>query len=280
MTAQPASAPSAPPVSKRRVLVGLLLAFVGIGGTFYPLAWLAIALVAAILSLLEFARLAERKGAVLEFTVLLVSSALYLGLTYLDVLREYEGTLLSVTVVAALLSATIRGKGKYFARSGYTVLGVMYIGKLLSYWVALRMLPNGAALVIDAIVIVAMTDIAAMLVGVTFGKTALTPISPKKTVEGAIGGLVIATTVSIGTGFLPQIGLLWWEAALVGLITSFAAQCGDLVESALKRDAHVKDAGTIVSGHGGALDRFDSFIFGGIAFYFAVWLVHIIGLHS
>ena len=279
MISAPASATGAAPLSPRRVVVGVLLAVVGIGSVYWPLSWLAITLAVAAFSLWEFAQLAEKKGAVLEFSVLLVASTLYLGLTYLGRIREFEGTLLSVTVVGALLSATIRGKGKYFARSGYTVLGVMYIGKLLSYWVAIRMMPNGAALVIDAIVIVAMTDIAAMLVGITVGRTPLTPISPKKTVEGALGGLLIATGASIAAGMLPQLGFPWWEGALIGLVTSFAAQCGDLVESALKRDAHVKDAGSLVSGHGGFLDRFDSFIFGGIAFYFALWLVHVVGSH-
>jgi len=277
VTAAAARTSGAPPVSGRRVLVGLLLAIVGLGGVYWPLTWLAVSLAVAAFSLWEFARLAERKGAVLEFTVLLAASALYLVLTYIGRIREFEGTLLSVTVVGALLSATIRGQGKFFARSGYTVLGVMYIGKLLSYWVSLRMMPSGAALVVDAIVIVAMTDIAAMLVGVTIGRTPLTPISPKKTVEGAVGGLLVATGVSIAAGYLPQLGFVWWQGALVGLITSFAAQCGDLVESAFKRDAHVKDAGTIVAGHGGVLDRFDSFIFGGIAFYFGLWFLHVIG---
>jgi phosphatidate cytidylyltransferase len=68
----------------------------------------------------------------------------------------------------------------------------------------------------------------------------------------------------------------------IGALTSIAAQAGDLVESAIKRDARVKDAGNALGGHGGVLDRFDSFLFGGIAFYFALWLVGfgVPGLHE
>jgi phosphatidate cytidylyltransferase len=134
----------------------------------------------------------------------------------------------------------------------------------------------GAAATIAAIVLIALTDIFAMVVGVSIGRTPLSPISPRKTVEGALGGLGAAMLAGTAAALTPWLHLPWWQGALVGAITSFGAQGGDMVESALKRDASVKDAGTLIAGHGGLLDRFDSYLFGGLAFYFALWLIGLI----
>jgi phosphatidate cytidylyltransferase len=135
----------------------------------------------------------------------------------------------------------------------------------------------GMPLTFAAIFLIAMTDISAMVVGLSFGRTPLTSISPRKTVEGAIGGLLVPTAIGASLGFAPALApgvhLTWWEGAAIGLVTAFAAQAGDLVESGLKRDARVKDTGSALQSHGGVLDRFDSFMFGGIGFYFALWLV-------
>ena len=182
---------------------------------------------------------------------------------------------IGATVVVALATAAFASsKGGSFARSGFTLLGVLYIGKLISYFIAIRALPNvGLAMTMYAIVMIAFTDIFAMLVGTSIGRTPLTPISPKKTVEGALGGLAATVCAGVAGAMLPWLHLTWWQGAAIGIIVSAGAQAGDLVESALKRDAHVKDAGTLILDHGGVLDRFDSYIFGGVALYFALWLI-------
>ena len=87
-----------------------------------------------------------------------------------------------------------------------------------------------------------------------------------------MGGLLATTAVGASFGLIPALHISWWDGILIGSITSVAAQCGDIVESALKRDALVKDAGRFLAGHGGILDRFDSYTFGGIAFYAALYI--------
>jgi phosphatidate cytidylyltransferase len=269
-----ASAATPVRVRSRRVWIGLLLAIVGIASVFVPFAFMLIVEAIAIGSLWELGKLAERKGVALEFTVAALAVTAYIALTYYGLIARFEGDLLSATVVAALATATFLARGNQLMRSAFTLLGVLYIGKLVSYFIAIRMLPGvGIALTIYAIVVIALTDIGAMLVGVTFGRTPLTPLSPRKTVEGAFGGLAIAVLAAVGFALYLHWG--WWEGVLVGALTSFAAQAGDLVESALKRDARVKDAGSAIAGHGGVLDRFDSYLFGGIAFYCSLFIIHI-----
>ena len=89
---------------------------------------------------------------------------------------------------------------------------------------------------------------------------------------GRVRRILATTAVGASFGLIPVMAMPWWHGAIVGALTSFAAQTGDIVESALKRDARVKDAGTLLAGHGGVLDRFDSYSFGGIAFYAALYV--------
>jgi phosphatidate cytidylyltransferase len=112
------------------------------------------------------------------------------------------------------------------------------------------------------LVIVASTDIGAYFVGRTFGKTKFCETSPNKTIEGVIGGVVFAVVL----GSLSSINEInFIGAVLVSIIVSFASVFGDLFESYLKREAGVKDSGSILPGHGGVLDRTDGYLFGAIA---------------
>lgn len=264
-------------VRATRLGIGLALAAFGLSSVFYAPAFALVVGLIAIGSLWEFAQLSARKGTAIDFPVALTAVVAYLALTALGAIHRWEGVLLAATVIVALGRATFGARGNYLARSGYTLLGVLYIGKLLSYFITIRNVPGlGIPLTLYAVVLIGMTDIFCMVVGVLIGRTPLTRISPRKTVEGALGGLVVAILCGIAFAVTPSLRFAWWQGALVGAITSVAAQAGDLVESALKRDARVKDAGSAVGRHGGVLDRFDSYLFGGIAFYFALHLIAVV----
>ena len=111
------------------------------------------------------------------------------------------------------------------------------------------------------------TDVGAYVCGSKFGKTPLAPVvSPKKTVEGAVGGSILALCTAMFIGWL--IHIEWYQSLIAGFLITLFAQVGDLAESLIKRDAGVKDSGNSLPGHGGFLDRADSYLFSTPVAYF------------
>lgn len=178
---------------------------------------------------------------------------------------------LAVLVLGSLAQELWRPVGESLVRASTSILGFLYVSWLASHLVLLRELPRqvglpyglGFEIVMLVFLLTWMADTGAYLVGSAAGRHKLAPrISPGKSIEGAIGGLAFAVAAGLvaartfmrGDLTLPAAAALGALAAVVGLI-------GDLVESQLKRDAHVKDASSAIPGHGGALDRFDSVLF-------------------
>lgn len=230
------------------------------------------------LGLLEFYRMMHRKG-LAPFSRLGIVSAL--GLLWVT-LRPHTphvdfvitGGLL-LTLALELRRPELRQRVEDMA---VTVFGVLYVGWLSAHFIMLRELPwragtpyaDGASYVSLAFLLTWGCDSGAYLAGRVFGRNRpWTRISPRKSVEGAIGGLVSAMLAAFlaRAWFAPY--LKPWDAAALGLLVGVFGQVGDLVESLLKRDVAHGDSSDFIPGHGGILDRFDSLYFAApLVFYY------------
>ncbi len=154
--------------------------------------------------------------------------------------------------------------GSYYAYNPKTewknILGFIYPTAGMLFMLALYV-DYGIYAIFWMLMIVAGADVGAYVVGKSVGKTKFSPTSPNKTLEGVVGGIGIATAFGTLVG-MSMVG--GWSAFLVSLAVAFISVFGDLFESFLKRRAGVKDSGTILPGHGGALDRIDGYLFGSI----------------
>lgn len=150
---------------------------------------------------------------------------------------------------------------------GVTMLGVVYIGVLGSYGAVLLDSPDGLGLVLTAVVLAIGYDVGGYFIGRAFGHSPLSEVSPNKTVEGLLGGMIVTVAVAavvVGiVGIEPFTGEPFntTDAILVGVAAAVVAPIGDLAESLMKRDLGIKDMGSILPGHGGILDRFDALLF-------------------
>ena len=155
------------------------------------------------------------------------------------------------------------------------LFGILYIGYTLGHFLRLRNQQDGALLVFFVLLVTWASDAAAYYVGKTWGARPLAPrLSPNKTVEGFIGGLVVDPIIAwIGhVWFLPVVTPV--DCLILGILFTVLGLLGDLSESALKRQAGVKDSGALIPGHGGMLDRVDSLLLNAPVFYYYMAFVH------
>jgi phosphatidate cytidylyltransferase len=176
-----------------------------------------------------------------------------------------------VPLVFLLGLAMPRGDGPSLtAGMSITTLGVVWVGLAIAHAILLRETTHGDGIIVDILVGTFIGDSGAYLGGRAFGTRKLSPrISPNKTVEGLVIGILTAVVATWAAG-LYQDWLTHGEALILGAAVGVAAPIGDLLESAVKRDAGTKDAGTLFGAHGGALDRLDAALFSLIAGY-QVW---------
>jgi len=185
-------------------------------------------------------------------------------------IKMMTGAVLVFFLVELTAKKIFKSANKLFV----SIKGGLYIGWFFAYFILIRNLTYGKELVFYVIFTIWSLDIMAYLVGMTFGKHRLSPdISPKKSIEGAVGGFLAAIIMSfllisgyvhqflpskIGYYFAAHVGI--WHSIILGAIIGILGQAGDLYESLVKRTYKVKDSSNILPGHGGILDRADSFI--------------------
>ncbi len=255
-------------LNARRVGIGLAVAAFGLASIATRPTFGLVILVIAVGGCIEFANLARRMGAPVCLPLAAAGCVAYPILAYAGFLGRDESLLTAALVGGAFVVLLGAVRERYLERVALTVLCVLYVGKLLSYFILLRTGPHGAVVTLWLVIVVALTDTAGMLVGVWAGRRLLAPlISPSKSWEGAAGALAAATLGGWIVWRLCGIPGPAWAPAGLSAVVSMAAILGDLAESAVKRNAQVKDAGAVLASHGGVLDRFDSYIFAGAIGY-------------
>jgi phosphatidate cytidylyltransferase len=183
---------------------------------------------------------------------------------------------IAISLITLLLRKQKQGA---FTDWAWMFAGILYVGWLLSLSVTLRGMDDGRNWVFLAIFATFGSDTTAFFIGSAIGKHKLAPaISPKKTWEGAIGGLLGAAIVSLffllPTPVQLSAHINWWQMVILAILISIFGQLGDLVESLLKRNTGVKDSGNLFPGHGGMLDRMDSIVFAlVVVYYWVLWSI-------
>jgi phosphatidate cytidylyltransferase len=233
------------------------------------------------LGLLEYFRMAQFKGIRPATKTTLVAVQLLLFST--QAASQAGSGWLAGDVAAAVLPASgavicgwllLQPVTGTIADIAASVFGLFYLGFLPSHWIKLRALADGGlALTLLACFLIVATDIGSYVIGRRLGRRPLSPISPGKTVEGALGG--VGCAMAVGVIGASWIGWPWgWLiGALLGAVVALFALVGDLTESMMKRDAGLKDSGDAIPGHGGILDRIDSYLFVPAVVYSLVTLV-------
>ena len=251
------------------VLLPVVLILAYLGG----IPWLIALLAAGTVAWLEMTQLLRRDSLIVYrwlgfvFVPLLIAAAYVRGAEQLPLIGDWAGRadiqpFLIIALIIIALTRALFDSGEHPTTGWATsVASILYLGCLLSTFVALRERSDGFWWVLLAFSLTWIADAAAFFVGRAFGKHKWWPrLSPKKTWEGLIGGSIAGLIAA------PLLGMWWldlspWLGLLLGLLAVIAAPLGDLSVSLFKRMANAKDSGSLIPGHGGLLDRIDSLLF-------------------
>ncbi len=259
-----------------------LLTSIGVGLSLIGLVWFALSYqreifaivvaIAVVLGVREIVRAFAAHSITVSFNGLALAA---IGLSY----AAWNGGVAGLAIATAiafpllLIRALVQGPEGFVAKATGTTFALLYLPFLAGFLILLARPSTGFQRVMTFMVLVGCNDTFGYIVGVLLGKHPLVPtISPKKTWEGLAGSTVF-TVVGGCLAFKYIMDMHWWIGIIVGLMIVFTATCGDLIESAMKRDMSLKDMGSLLPGHGGMLDRLDSVVLSAPAMWLALELV-------
>jgi len=225
-----------------------------------------------ILGLYEFFTMLEHKGIkIYKYVGIVLGAIIPLSIVFrFEPTRKWELLFIVIAFLfLILMQFRRRNNSGVVVDISTTLFGIMYVSWFFSFAIKIIYLPEGMGLLATILLITKLGDIGAYLVGMGFGKTPLmSRISPKKTVEGAIGGLVFSVLGALMGNYFIHFSYL--HIIVLGIVFGIIGQLGDLSESLIKRDCGVKDSGNIIPGLGGILDEIDSVLFTAPVFYFYI----------
>ena len=260
--------------SVTRLITGVIFGFTALFAIMAGGLWIVgLVLIIVTLASKEYVKILEHKGFRPSSRIIILSSFIFAALAYFN---RFDMVALAFTAcsIMAFMSVLFRGKQPYIANVATTILGFVYCGWFPLHLLFLRDLGShplyegliktnvtteGAGYALLLFFAVILTDSMCYYTGCYFGKHKLSKvISPNKTIEGSIGGTLSCMIFCFIFGQVLMIP--WYHCIILGLLIAAFAQIGDLCESMIKRDAGVKDSSNILPGHGGFLDRTDSYI--------------------
>lgn len=260
--------------SVTRLITGVIFGFTALFAIMAGGLWIVgLVLIIVTLASREYVKILEHKGFRPSSRIIILSSFIFAALAYFN---RFDMVALAFTAcsIMAFMSVLFKGKQPYIANVATTILGFVYCGWFPLHLLFLRDLGShplyegliktnvtteGAGYALLLFFAVILTDSMCYYMGCYFGKHKLSKvISPNKTIEGSIGGTLSCMIFCFIFGQVLMIP--WYHCIILGLLIAAFAQIGDLCESMIKRDAGVKDSSNILPGHGGFLDRTDSYI--------------------
>jgi phosphatidate cytidylyltransferase len=250
----------------------LLLAIIFTTINTEPLLFFGFIWVVIMIGVREIAHAYRKGGIELPDYVLMIAATVLLVATWSG---ETEGLAVSAGLTIPILMFTLLliSQKDFIKRSTSAVFITFYLAVLGGFILLLANHPDGVLRILALVVLIACNDTFAYIAGVLLGKHKLAPsISPKKSWEGLIGG-AIASIVGGSLIFYYLFEVNWIVGAAIGVMTVITATCGDLIESAIKRDLAIKDMSNLLPGHGGIMDRLDSALFTAPAVWFAFELI-------